>query len=64
MKQYVLGETLYAGDKGEESGKRVTVVSLEEFREHIKGVAHRKARWHIARRKCSAPICWARFVCP
>ena len=43
MKQYVLGETLYAGDKGEESGKRVTVVSLEEFREHIKGVAHRKA---------------------
>ena len=43
MKQYVLGETLYAGDRGEESAKRVTVVSLEEFREHIKGVAHRKA---------------------
>ena len=41
-KQYA-GETLYAGDRGEESGKRVTVVSLEEFREHIKGVAHRKA---------------------
>ena len=28
MKQYVLGETLYAGDRGEESAKRVTVVSL------------------------------------
>lgn len=43
MKQYVLGEMLRAGDKGEGSSKRVAVVSVEEFREHIKGVPHHKA---------------------
>ena len=43
MKRYALGETLRASEKGEEGGKRVAIVSVEEFREHIRGVPHRKA---------------------